>query len=116
VVSSVRDGIWETCRIQTPVPIAGRAGSTPAGRTPYGSLVKLRTGSVRQTEGSEFEARHRLDTDVAQLVEQRPPTPRAEVRVLPSVPNGMWRNLVSAPGLGPGGCTFKSCHPDQKPL
>jgi hypothetical protein len=33
VVSSVRDGIWETCRIQTPVPVKGCAGSTPAGRT-----------------------------------------------------------------------------------
>src|SRR3954453_4181908 len=41
VVSSVRDGIWETFRIQTPVPAAGRAGSTPAGRTHhFGSLVK----------------------------------------------------------------------------
>src|SRR6185437_2566338 len=34
------------------------------------------TGSVFQTEGSEFEARHRFDTDVARLVEQRSPKPR----------------------------------------
>ena len=33
VVSGVRDGIWETCRIQAPVPLVGRAGSIPAGRT-----------------------------------------------------------------------------------
>jgi hypothetical protein len=34
VVSSVRDGTWETYRIQAPVPLAGRARSTPAGRRP----------------------------------------------------------------------------------
>jgi hypothetical protein len=34
---------WKTCRIQAPVPMPGRAGSTPAGRTQHrGSLVKSR--------------------------------------------------------------------------
>ena len=43
VVSSVRDGTWKTCRIQAPVPMTARAGSTPAGRRQhFGSLVKLR--------------------------------------------------------------------------
>ena len=32
-VPSVRDEMGETCRIQTPVPVVGRAGPTPAART-----------------------------------------------------------------------------------
>ena len=28
--------------------------------------------------------------------------------------NGVWLSLARAPGLGPGGRRFESCHPDWK--
>ena len=28
--------------------------------------------------------------------------------------NGVWLSLARAPGLGPGGRRFESCHPDLK--
>ena len=30
--------------------------------------------------------------------------------------NGVWLSLARAPGLGPGGRRFESCHPDSAPL
>ena len=33
-------------------------------------------------------------------------------RRTPDIPDGVWLSLARAPGLGPGGRRFESCHPD----
>ena len=51
---------------------------------------------------------------VAQLAEQGTVNPWVAGSSPAPPASGMWHSLASAPGLGPGGRRFKSCHPDDK--
>jgi hypothetical protein len=48
---------WKTCRIQAPVPMTGRAGSTPAGRTRQRVVGEIAYHSWLLPSSSGFESR-----------------------------------------------------------
>lgn len=88
-------------------------GSEFESRCRLHAVVTERPGTGLQSRERGFKSRQPLSTGVAQRVERRIPNPRGGGSSPSIRANGMWRNLRSAPGLGPGGCTFESCRPDQ---
>jgi hypothetical protein len=68
VVSSVRDGIWETCRIQTPVPVVGvQVRLLPDVHSRVVGEIAYHSWLLPLNSGFDSRAAHRRHAPLAEL-------------------------------------------------